>query len=123
MHDTGWDQRTRKLIVKFRWNIKAKRETPKLQITLEEWKNFWKGSKERTSCGSDILHFGTWKAGAHIDIISEVDTPLTNILMQSGYSPALWRMVVDALLLKKSGVTLIEKLWTIVLFWGGGSTT
>jgi hypothetical protein len=55
---------------------------------------------------------------AHIDIIAEVDALLTNIPMQSGYSAALWRTTVDSLLLKKSGVTLIEKLWNIILFQG-----
>jgi hypothetical protein len=112
------DEYTWKVIVKLRQNSKAKHDPPKLQITPEEWKTFWKGAKECTYCASDILYFGTWKTGAHSNIIAEVDALLTNILMQSVYSPARWRTAVDALLLKKSGVTFIEKLRNIVLFRG-----
>jgi hypothetical protein len=39
------------------------------------------------------------------------DTPL-----QTGYSPLRWRVAIDALLLKKAGVNLVEKLRKIVLF-------
>jgi hypothetical protein len=113
------DEYTRALMVQFRQNNKAKRESPELQITPEEWKTFWKGAKEHALRASDILHFGTWKSGAHGDVIAEVDALLMNILMQSRYSPARWHTVVDALLLKKAGVALIEKLQTSVLFQGG----
>jgi hypothetical protein len=112
------DEYTRKLIVQFQQKRKAKRESPELQIRPEEWKTFWKGAKECTFCASDILHFGTWKTGAHSDIIAELDALLMNIPMQYGYLPSRWRTAVDALLLKKSGVMLIEKLRTIFLFQG-----
>jgi hypothetical protein len=49
---------------------------------------------------------------------AEVGALLMNILMQSGYSPARWYNAVDALLPKKSGGTLIEKLRTIIIFQG-----
>jgi hypothetical protein len=46
------------------------------------------------------------------------DALLTDIPLQTGYSPLRWRVAIDALLLKKYGVTLIEKLRIIVLFQG-----
>jgi hypothetical protein len=88
------------------------------KITPEEWKSFWKEATERTSCGCEIFHFGTWKAGSFRETIMEMDALLTDIPLQTGYSPLRWRVDIDALLLKKAGVNLVEKLRTIVLFQG-----
>jgi hypothetical protein len=112
------EEYTKKLIKKFRQNHKATEHDPLYKITPEEWKSFWKGPAERTSCGCDILHFGTWKAGSFSGTITELDAILTDIPLQTGYSPLRLRLAIDALLLKKSGVTLVEKLRTIVLFQG-----
>jgi hypothetical protein len=112
------DEYTKKLIKHFRKNRKATEHDPLYKITPEEWKSFWKGAIEQTSCGCDILHFGTWKAGSFSETITELDALLTDIPLQSGYSPLRWRVAIDALILKKYGVTLVEKLPTIVLFQG-----
>jgi hypothetical protein len=64
------------------------------------------------------LHFGTWKAGSFSETITELDALLTDIPLQTGYYLLIWLVSIDALLLKKSGVTLVEKLRTIVLFQG-----
>jgi hypothetical protein len=112
------DEYTKKLIKQFRKNRKAAEHDPLYKITPEEWKSFWKGATERTSCGCDIMHFGTWKAGSFSETITELDALLADIPLQTGYSPIRWRVAIDALLLKKAGVTLVEKLRTIVLFQG-----
>jgi hypothetical protein len=70
------------------------------------------------SCGCDILHFGTSKAGSFSGTITELDAILTDIPLQTGYSPLRWRVAIDALLLKQAGVTLVEKLRTSVLLQG-----
>jgi hypothetical protein len=64
------------------------------------------------------LHFGTWKEGSFSDTITELDALLADIPLQTGYSPLRWRVAIDALLLKKAGITLVEKLRKIVLFQG-----
>jgi hypothetical protein len=64
------------------------------------------------------LHFGTWKAGSFSETITELDALLTDIPLQTGHSPLRWRVAIDALILKKPGVTLLEKLRTVVLFQG-----
>jgi hypothetical protein len=61
------DEYTKKLI---KQNGTATEHDPLYKITLEEWKSFWKGATERTSCGCDILHFGTWKAGSFSDTLT-----------------------------------------------------
>jgi hypothetical protein len=112
------DEYTKKLIKQFRQNRKSTEHDPLYKITPDEWKSFWKGATERTSCGYDILHFGTWKAGSFSGTITELDALLTYIPLQTGYSPLRWRVAINDLLLKKSGVTLVEKLRTIVLLQG-----
>jgi hypothetical protein len=112
------DEYTKKLIKQFRKTRKDTEHNPLYKITPEEWKSFWKGATERISCGCDILHFGTWKAGSFSDTITELDALLADIHLQTGYSPIIWRVAIDALLLKKAGVTPVEKLRTIVMFQG-----
>jgi hypothetical protein len=109
---------TKKLIKQFRQNRNATEHDPLYKITPEEWKSFWKGATERTSCGCDILHFGTWKEGSFSGTITELYALLTDIPLQTGYYPFRWCVAIDALLLNKAGVTLVEKLRTIVLFQG-----
>jgi hypothetical protein len=105
------DEYTKKLIKQFWQNRKSTEHDPLYKITPEEWKSFWKGATEWTSCG-------TWKAGSFSETITELDALLTEIPLQNGYSPLRWRVAIDALLLNKSGVTLVEKLRKIVLFQG-----
>jgi hypothetical protein len=112
------DEYTKKLIKQFRQNCKATEHDPFYKIPTEEWKSFWKGATERTSCGCDMLHFGTWNAGSFSKTITELGALLTYIPLQTGYSPLRWHLAIDALLWKKAGVTLVEKLRTIVLFQG-----
>jgi hypothetical protein len=73
----------------------------------------------KTSCASKLLHFGVWKAGAFSDLISEADAILTDIPLQTGYSRRRWRKAVDAILMKKEGISLIDYVRTIVLFHAG----
>jgi hypothetical protein len=48
---------TKKMIKQLRQNRKATEHDPLYKIIPEEWKSFWKGATERTSCGCDILYF------------------------------------------------------------------
>jgi hypothetical protein len=83
------DEYTKKLIKQFRENCKATEHDPLYKITPEEWKSFCKGAIERTSCGVDIFHFGTWKAGSFSDTITELDALLTYILLSDGVTPSI----------------------------------
>jgi hypothetical protein len=81
------DEYTKKLIKQFRQNRKVTEHDPLYKITPEEWKSFWKGATERTSCGCDILNFGARKARSFSKTITELDDLLTDIPLQTGYSP------------------------------------
>jgi hypothetical protein len=94
------DEYTKKLIKQFRQNCKATEHDQLYKITPDEWKSFWKGATEQTSRGCDILHFVTWKAGSFSKTITDMDALLTDIQLQTGYSPLRWWVAIDALLLK-----------------------
>jgi hypothetical protein len=57
-----------------------------------------------------------FKAGAHHPIVAEFDARMTNTAMQYGFSPKRWQMAIDAMLIKKERVTLVDKMRTIILF-------
>lgn len=95
-------------------NYKAGKTT--YEITLEEHIAFWKRAKEDTSCFPCALSFATMKAGAQDKVISEVDCLAANIPLKGGFSPTAWQNATDVMIPKKSGVTLLSGLRTIVLF-------
>jgi len=55
-------------------------------------------------------------AGTFSPVISQIEWQLTKIPLQSGYSPSRWRHFMDVMILKKSGITLLDSLRTVVLF-------
>jgi hypothetical protein len=97
-------------------NDAAKLDNPDYNITPQLWTDYWKSDKEHTLSAKDILHFEVFKAGARPPIIAEFDARMTNVAMQSGCSPKRWKMVIDEMLIKKEGVTLVETLRMIILF-------
>jgi hypothetical protein len=113
------DEYTKKLIKQFRKNLKATEHDPLYKITPEEYNYFWKGATEWTSCGCDILHLGTQKEGSFSETITELDNMLADIPLQTGYSPLRWRAAIDVLLPEKVGVTLLEKMRTLIVIFQG----
>ena len=83
--------------------------------TTNEWQAGWRKSKERTSAGSDYLHFGHFKAGCTNDIIANFEATMANIPLLSGYSPSRWRRAIDCMLLKWDGDYKVTSLRTIAL--------
>jgi hypothetical protein len=75
------DEYNKKLIKRFMKNHKAKEHDP---LYTDEWRYFWKGATERTSCGCDILYFGTWIAGSFSKTITELDDLFTDTPLQTG---------------------------------------
>ncbi len=83
---------------------------------MESHKAFWRKAKENTACYPDQLSFATMKAGAKDDLIAEVDCLMTRIPLKAGYAPKRWKKCLDVMILKKSGVTHLSGLCTIILF-------
>jgi hypothetical protein len=74
------------------------------------WTHYWISANERTPSVSETLHFGVFKVVSHNKIITKFDARMTNAAMQSSFPPKRWRMAIAAMLTKKEGVTLVDKL-------------
>jgi hypothetical protein len=87
-----------------------------MELSVTNYKKFWNKAKENTSCYPDALSFSTMKAGSRSDMIAELECTLINIPLTSGYSPSCWKHLLDVMIMKKLGNTLLNALRTIVLF-------
>ena len=76
----------------------------------------WKHTKERTTTGSEFLHFGHFKAGVRDSVIADFEATMAHIPYATGYSPQRWQHVIDFELLKKEGVYRPETFRTIQLY-------
>jgi len=88
----------------------------KMEMSLESYRNFWKKAKEDTSCYPSAMSFSTMKAGASDPDIAATDCSLTRIPLTVGFAPRRWKFCLDVMLMKKSGITDLSGLRTIVLF-------
>jgi hypothetical protein len=96
--------------------INRKKYADAYAISVKEHISFWKRAKETTSCYPCELSFATMKAGASDSTIATVDCLAANIPLKGGFSPDSWQHATDVMIPKKSGVTLLSALRTIVLF-------
>jgi hypothetical protein len=86
-----------------------------MPLTVETYTKFWNTAKERTSTHPDAISFSTMKAGSNNRAIAEVECMLTRIPLKAGYSPSCWKNCMDVMLLKRSGVSHLGSLCTVVL--------
>ena len=92
---------------------KPSARTP-LKRSIEEFKTSWKRINEKI--GTRDIHFGHFKAAMKSDLNLLLHYALAEIPIRSGYTPNRWKQTTDRMILKKEGVTDVEKLHTIVLF-------
>jgi len=119
LYESNYDIDDRLLEVIAQWQMpQAVRDiTPlKMELSLEQYIGFWKKAKEDTSCFPSALSFPTMKAGAHDPSIAPLDCTMTRIPLIYGFAPKCWKFCLDVMLMKKSGVTDLSGLRTIVLF-------
>jgi hypothetical protein len=91
-------------------------EPVNMSLSLEQYRYFWNKANENVSCYPSALSFSTMKAGSFDPDISFVDCTLTKIPLERGFAPSRWKHCLDVMILKKSGVTDLSGLWTIILF-------
>ena len=85
-------------------------------ISTKDYRQGWQKSKERTSSGGSLLHFGHCKAISQDESLSAMEASLMSIPLRSGYAFSHWRRGIDCTLLKKKNSFQVNKLRTIVLF-------
>jgi len=88
----------------------------KMEMTLDSYTSFWGKAEEDTSCYPAALSFSTMKAGAQDPDIAALDCTMTRMPLRFGFAPSRWKFCLDVMLMKKSGVTDLSGLRTIVLF-------
>ncbi len=88
----------------------------KMDMTSESYVAFWKKAREDTACYPSALSFSTMRAGAYDKYIAALDCSMTRIPLAFGFAPERWKYCLDVMLMKKSGVTDLSGLRTIVLF-------
>ena len=81
---------------------------------MEEFKDSWKKAREDTATGS--IHFGHFKASTEHKLNLLLHYALAEIPFRSGYTPERWKQATNVMILKKEGITDIDRLRTIVLF-------
>jgi hypothetical protein len=85
------------------------------EITKQDFQQYWRKAKERTSSSLSGLHFGHYKAAAHSDYLSELQAVKTQLAV-TGYSPLTrWRTSLVCMLEKVEGVIVVDKLRAILL--------
>jgi hypothetical protein len=87
-----------------------------MPLTVETYTKFWNTAKEKTSTYPDALSFSTMKASSKNSAIAEVECMLTRIPLKAGCSPSHWKNCMDVMLLKRSVVSHLGSLCTVVLF-------
>jgi hypothetical protein len=110
------DMNTKWFIKSLQQNLLVKEDQPPYKITPTMWIEYWRTARENTASASNLLNFSVFIAGADNPSIAEFDATMTDIPMQTGYSPKRRRIVIDVMLIKKMGVILVDKLQTIIYF-------
>ncbi len=87
-----------------------------MEMTLPSFISFWRKTKENISCYPSEFSFATFKASSHDPPLAYMDCIMTQIPLQSGYSPTRWQQCVDVMIQKKSNMTDVDSLRTICLF-------
>lgn len=96
--------------------VKTAKNMGRLNLTLEEHQKSWKKQRINTGSNSRGLSYSHYKIAASDDAIAEVDALLRGIPYEKGFSPIMWRKVIDFQLLKKEGVFEVDLMRMIQLY-------
>ena len=88
----------------------------KPQISIDEYKTFWKKKKEETATSPFRLHIGHYKAALQKDHIINVHRIMLLIPFQTALVPNRWKKTVQTMLEKDPGHPWIHRLRIIELF-------
>ena len=84
-------------------------------MSLDEFVQGWKRSREHTSSGMSGLHFGHFKADLEHTKTLQINHQLLQIAVILGYSMLRWQRAIDVMIPKKANSKRVEKLRVICL--------
>ena len=85
-----------------------------LPRSVKDFKTSWQKMREDTGTGT--IHFGHFKAATFHQTNLLLHYAMAEIPFRSGYTPSRWLKATNVMILKKEGITDIDRLRTIVLF-------
>lgn len=88
------------------------------KITTQDFQDYWRKVREKTSSSPSGRHFGQWKAIARSNDLSDTFAKLTSLPAETGYSPNRWKKRLECSLEKKGKRLRPDELRTIVLLEG-----
>jgi hypothetical protein len=94
-----------------------------ITITPLQWKQYWKVVNEETSSSESGIHFGHYIVGSKSDIISHYHAARVLVTLAHVILLERWSRGLTVMLEKTLGVTLVTKLWAILLMEGGFNAT
>jgi hypothetical protein len=87
-------------------------------ITPDQWKQCWKVVNEETSLSKSGIHSGHYIVGSKSDIISHYHTAWVTVMLAHTIQLERWSHGLPVMLERTLGVTLVTKLWAILLMEG-----
>ncbi len=111
----GSDQATLDLFAEV---AKIRRQVPtdsvSICITPQQWQRYWKAVNKETSSSESGLHFGHYIVGCTSDIITTYHARVS-VVIAHAIQLERWSRGLSVMLEKMLGVTLVTKLWAILL--------
>ncbi len=87
-------------------------------ITPEQRKQYWKVVNEEPLLSEPSFHFGHYIVGSKSDIISHYHAAQVTVMLAHAIQLERWSHGLSVMLEKTLGVTLVTKLWAILLMEG-----
>ena len=84
-------------------------------ITVDDFIEYWKGSREKTSSSYSGLHFGHWKAASWNKFTASIHAKSIELAFRAGLPLKRWKVGLSVMLEKIPGNTSVEKLRAILL--------
>ncbi len=84
-------------------------------ITPAQWKQYWKIVNEETSSSESGIHFGHYTVGFRSKIILHYHAARVTVVIAHAIQLEQWSWGLSVILEKTLGVTLVTKLWAILL--------
>ena len=94
-----------------------------ITITPLQWKQYWKVVNEETSSSESGIHFGHYIVSSKSDIISHYHAARVLVTLAHTILLERWSRGLTVMLEKTLGVTLLMKLWAILLMEGNFNAT
>ena len=98
------------------YHMRFKQHSIVAQLSLEDYRKFWKKKREDTVTSPFGLHIGHYKASLQKESLLDVHRLMLLIPFQTGLVPSRWRKTVQTMLEKDPGQPWIHRLRIIELF-------